>query len=375
MSGSSSSVRVTRFGSLTALGSTRGAFARLCAGEDGFGGGPRPEWAEGGLPLALVDRDVSAFSRHRTTGLLLALLHDELGDVDPNGLAVVAATTTSGMREGEEAVFEWLAGAPVREPADFLWNGLAHQTGIAVSAALGATGPSLTVSTACTSGTAAIGVAVDALRCGLAPRVLVVGSDALCRMTLHGFRSLGAMTQTRCRPFDQGRDGMAIGEGAAFLLLEPGEGQGIEVLGAATGTDAHHLTAPDPEGRGLRRAIEAALGGVDPAGVDHVNAHATATPTNDEPEGRALAAALPNAAVSATKGATGHTLGAAGVVEAVFTLQSMLAGVVPPTVGLTSPLPGVDVAATLRRREQSVAVSVNLAFGGHAAAVAFRRRA
>ncbi len=361
-------LQVSHYGALTALGDTEAGFAALLAGQDGFG--RAPEWAEVPAITALVRAPLE--SDHRTFSLAHRVL-DGL-DVDPRGLAVIVATTTSAMLAGEVAIAAWVGGDVPARPMDYLWAHLAHRPAESIAARFGATGPVLAVSTACTSGTVAIGVAADLLRAGRCQRALVVGTDALCRTTFFGFRSLGATTSTRCRPMDKGRDGMTIGEAAAFLVIEPWQaGARFELLGVATASDAGHLTAPDPDGRGLIRAIAASLAGRDPATIDHVNAHATGTEANDAAEARALSQAAPNAAISATKGATGHTLGAAGVLEAVLLLQSMDTGVVPPVVGLTDPIEGVDVAPVVRERAQTIGVSVNLAFGGHNAAVAFRR--
>lgn len=375
---------MTRFGvhgwgALSALGGTVGGFRRLLAGEDGFG--PPPDWggfpAEDGIPPRVAAAHLAARerSRYRTTALALTALEEAaplLAPLDPTLLGLVCATTTSGMPEGELAIASHLDGQPPRWPGDFLNGGLPHRPAEALRAALGLRGPVVTVSTACTSGSAAFGVAQAWLAAGVCRHVLVVGADALCRTTCFGFRSLGVVSRTRCRPFDEARDGMALGEAAAWVLLGP-EGPPFSLVGAATRCDAVHLTAPDPGGSGLERAIRAALGELDPGEVDHVNAHGTATLPNDAAEAVALRRVVPGAAVSATKGATGHTLGAAGVLEAVFLLQSMEAGVIPPVVGLAHPIEGVDVAATGRPRTQRIGLSVNLAFGGHNAAVVFAR--
>jgi 3-oxoacyl-(acyl-carrier-protein) synthase len=364
----SNALQVSRFGALTALGASEAGFEALIAGRDGLGVGP--DWMPATMPTMPVTAPLSPGNR---TFTLAYRLVEEL-DLDPEGLAVVFATTTSSMLDGEVAVTTHVLGGVPDEPANFLVNHLPHQPAARVARALGATGPVLTVSTACTSGTVAIGAGADLIRAGRARRALVIGSDSLCRTTIFGFSSLGAYAPGRCRPFDREREGMCIGEGAAYLVLEPATaGARFTLVGVETAADGYHLTAPDPEGAGLARAIRGALGGLNPAEVDHLNAHATGTETNDGAEAAALGRVVPGAAISATKGATGHTLGAAGLVEAVFLLQSMAAEVVPPVVGLREAVAGVDVSSELRHRRQRIGVSVNLAFGGHNAAVAFRR--
>lgn len=370
-------VHFAAYGCLTALGDLHGTFDAVCRGESAVGfGGARPDWAPAELPFAMVQQDLSRFSRHRTFALALAVLDGVRASgvtLNPDGLAIVFANTTSGMLLGERAIEQHLAGRTPDAPDDFLWNHLAHRPAEAVGEWLGATGPRLVVSTACTSGTVAFGIASDLIRAGRCERALVVGADALCQTTLHGFRSLGAYTRAACRPFDTARDGMAIGEAAAFVLLERGAGP-LELVGCATRTDAHHLTAPEPSGAGVVRAVHAALAAaaLAPDAIDHVNAHATGTPTNDGVEALALAQAAPRARVSAVKGAVGHTLGAAGVLEAVVLAESMRRGVLPPTAGCLDPVPGVALASVAEPLDQRVGVSVNLAFGGHNAALALR---
>lgn len=370
-------IHLASFGCLTALGDLSSSFLSLCAGESAIhSGAERPDWAPADMPVARVSMDVSPYSRHRTFGLAIAMLDHARQSgmsIDPDGLAIVFANTTSGMLLGETAISQHLAGARPDVPEDYLWNHLAHRPAEAVGDWLGATGPRVVVSTACTSGTVAFGVASALIRAGRCKRALVVGADALCRTTLHGFRSLGAYTRTTCRPFDVSRDGMAIGEAAAFALLELGHGD-LELIGCATRTDAFHLTAPEPTGKGLIRAVLAAIAphGLDRGAIDHLNAHATGTPTNDGVEALAIAEAAPNASVSAVKGAFGHTLGAAGVVEAVILAESMRRGIVPPAVGCVQPILGVAVSDQPRQVAQRVGVSVNLAFGGHNAALALR---
>lgn len=372
----STPLQISRFGALTSLGATEKGFASLLGGRDGFG--PGPEWVPHDQPVACVRTPLAA-AEHRTFALAYEALEGHA--FDPRGLAIVFATTTSAILAGETAIEAAVRGDQPARPVDYMWSHLAHWPAVALAQRLGATGPALVVSTACTSGTVAIGIGADLVRAGRCARALVIGADAVCRTTIFGFRSLSAYSTTRCRPMDRSRDGMAIGEGAAWLLLEPrtaspaAGGSRFSLLGVATSTDGYHLTAPDPTGAGLVRAIRGAIGELDPAAIDHVNAHATGTEANDAAEAVAIGRAAPRAAVSATKGASGHTLGAAGLVEAVWLLQSMDAGVIPPVAGLVDALDGVDVSAEPRSRDQAVGVSINLAFGGHNAAVAFRREA
>ena len=362
------------WGTLTALGTTQAGFERLCAGGTGLKETPAGlgwlEDADGAALLGPLAPVADPVPLPRGVGLALAALAGV--EFDGRGLAVVVATTAGAMVEGELVVQEYVRGEPLSAPRAFFWDARLHGVAEAIAAQVGATGPVLAVSTACTSGTVAIGVGADLVRAGRATRALVVGVDALCRTTLFGFRSLGVYDGERCRPFSARRHGMNIGEGAGWVLVEPWQRGVIELLGVGVATDAHHLTAPDPGGRGLRGAIQAALGAVVAARVDHVNAHATGTLHNDVAEAALLAALCPGALVSATKAATGHTLGAAGVIEAVFLAQSMSAGVVPPVAGLVEPLDGTKVADEVRPHPQRVGLSLNLAFGGHNAALALR---
>lgn len=363
-------LQLSGWGTLTVLGGTASGFHRLCAGEGGLASAAGPPWLDAAAGLALLGP--LGFVPGTAAGLLAELTAGL--DLDPVGLAVVLATTGGASPDGEVTVGAYVRGEPLSAPRALWWDNLPHHLVEAVGRGRGVTGPCLVVSTACTSGTVAVGVAADLVRAGVARRVLVLGVDVLCRSSLFGFRSLGVASRDACRPFDTFRSGMCVGSGAAYVVVEPsGPGARFELLGVGVAQDAAHLTAPDPRGAGLGRAIVAALAGVDPRAVDHVNAHGTATLANDATEALVLPDLLPNAAVSATKGATGHTLGAAGLIELVFLLQSMEAGVVPPVVGLREAIAGVDVSARLRERAQSVGVSVNLAFGGHNAAVAVRR--
>lgn len=352
-------IAITGVGAVCALG--RGAdavFDALCAGRTGIG----PAWPDA-PPLAVVSG-----GPHLGADLALEAVREALGDL--TGVGLVGASTAGDMAEGEPAYREVLEGAEV-SPA-FLWTQLADSPTARVARALGLTGPRLTLSTACTSGAAAIGVAADWVRSGRVPAVVAFGVDALCGTTVYGFRSLGLTSPDRCRPFDVARDGMTVGEGAGAVLLESAahaDARGAEVLawlaGYGSAGDAHHMTAPHPDGAGARRAIAAA----EPGTVDYVNAHGTATELNDAVEAAVLADLFPGVPISSTKGATGHTLGAAGALEAVITVQALRRGVVPPNVGLREGIAGLDLVRQARQAALKRALTVNLAFGGSCTAL------
>jgi 3-oxoacyl-[acyl-carrier-protein] synthase-1 len=235
-------------------------------------------------------------------------------------------------------------------------------------------GPTYAVSTACTSSAKALASARRLIRAGLCDAVLVAGVDAVCETTLRGFQALGVLSTQAARPFSAQRDGIHIGEGAALLLLER-DGDG-EVCLAAVGesSDAHSMSAPQPEGLGATEAMLRGLheAGLDPSQVDFVSAHGTGTLQNDIAESRAICRALPaGVAVCSTKGMTGHTLGACGTLEALFTALSVARGELPPSAGCT-PLDTAIALNVLRapsKQRVQVALSNALAFGGSNACI------
>ncbi|MFI7316751.1 beta-ketoacyl-[acyl-carrier-protein] synthase family protein [Streptomyces venezuelae] len=254
---------------------------------------------------------------------------------------------------------------------------------------IGAKGPSLVTATACASGTMAVGMARELLRSGACDIVLAGGTEsALTPAVMAGLTKMGALSRNTtapehaCRPFDADRDGFVAAEGAGVLVLEriaDARARGAQVHAVVRGygaaTDAHHATAPEPGGRGIEQALRAALAdaGVGPSDVDHVNAHGTSTPMNDVTEGRMLRRVLgARPAVTSTKGVTGHTLAAAGAVEAAFTALTIEHGSVPPTANLLRLDPELDidvVSGAPRKMPVDVAVSTSLGFGGHNAAL------
>ncbi len=242
-------------------------------------------------------------------------------------------------------------------------------------------GARITLANACTSGADAIGLALDAIALGESC-VLCGGADALSIVPHTGFARLMIYDTEPCRPFDGSRKGLNLGEGAAFLVLENYEhalARGAQILGYVLGygsaADAHHFTAPHPEGRGLHRAIEEAMRGAQCTWQDmaFVNAHGTATPENDKVEGAVLRSLTENTAVPvwASKGGTGHTLGAAGALEAVLCLEALRQGRVPASMGFQEPDPAIGLSPTTESVsiQASCALSTSLGFGGGNAAL------
>jgi 3-oxoacyl-[acyl-carrier-protein] synthase-1 len=238
-------------------------------------------------------------------------------------------------------------------------------------------GPATIISNACASSGKAFASAKRWLESDLVDAVLVGGADTLCQLTLRGFGSLGLLSAVPTRPFSAERNGINIGEGAAFALVER-EGDGPRLLGTGESADAHHMTRPDPEGMGARAAIEAALAdaAVDRSEVDYVNAHGTGTRFNDAMEAVAIRASLGAEAdpiVVSTKGYVGHMLGAAGATEAVFVLESLAHGWIPGSVGADPVDLEISLNVPTKCSEVSarVAISNSFAFGGSNVSVVF----
>ncbi|MDP3297523.1 MAG: beta-ketoacyl-[acyl-carrier-protein] synthase family protein [Thermodesulfovibrionia bacterium] len=246
---------------------------------------------------------------------------------------------------------------------------------------IGARGPALTVVNACSSGTDAIGVALSWLNNGLCDIAIAGGADELNRIPLCGFGALGIVSMDLCAPFDRDRNGLNLGEGAGILILETKESarkRGITsdlfLAGYGSSSDAYHLTAPHPEGKGLKISLQKALidAGIKPEEVSFVNAHGTATPDNDLVEGKVLAEIFgTDLKMLSTKGFTGHTLGAAGGLEAVFTASALREGWIPASIGFKNKDEAIPLTPV---RERTVingryAVSTSLAFGGNNAAI------
>ncbi len=250
-------------------------------------------------------------------------------------VAFVLGSSTGGMAETERAYPQLRAGRGVPGYDHDRQHPLGASAD-ALAAWFGITGPRLVVSTACSSSGKALGTARRLLRCHAADAVIVGGVDSLCRLTLFGFHALGVLSETPTRPFAADRNGISLGEGAAFALLDAHAESDVYVAGIGESSDAHHLSSPDPDGVGVQAAMEAALAdaGIDARHVGHVNAHGTGTLQNDAVEGRAIGRVFGRPIpVTSTKSTTGHLLGAAGLTEAIVAMASLRRGEIPPTAG------------------------------------------
>jgi len=311
--------------------------------------------------------------------------------VDPSMLAseraaIVLGSGASGLFEAEEWFKEWIRRGRAGRPSRLI-NHFSDAVADHVAQHFGSQGIRLTVVTACSSSAAAIGQAGDLLRSGLADIVATGGSDVLAELTYAGFNALRVVDPEPCRPFDRNRNGLTLGEGAAILILErreSAEHRGARIYCRLAGygltADAHHMTAPEPSGRAAARTIFAALedSGLEPAAVDYVNAHGTATVHNDRAEAAALLLAFGerakrHLAVSSIKGAVGHCLCSAGGMEAAATALAIERSCAPPTVNYQTPDPECDLDVVpnhSRPMQINVALSTSFAFGGNSACLA-----
>lgn len=350
----------------------------LVAGQTAIG--PITGFAAADLqPNAAAEVRVPRFEHpDRAGGFALHAAREALGEAglvtDGVGVGVALGTTLAGM-----AIFEAWDGAAIAGIERVPY----YAPAVTLATELGCTGPVATPQLACASGTHALALATEWIRDGQADVVLAGGTDLLCRFVVSGFNCLRA-TALVARPFDAEREGLVLGEGAAIVVIEEaghatarGARPLARLVGVGASADATHMTAPDRDGRGATRAIEAALADarVPPSAVDYVSAHGTGTVYNDAMEAVAIARVFgPDAvAVSGIKGAIGHTLGAAGALEAVLCTQVLETDVVPPTAGLrelAADCRGLDVVrGDARPHATHVAVSTSSGFAGANAAL------
>jgi len=300
-------------------------------------------------------------------------------------IGVFLGTSTSGILQTELA---YRRRDPVTGalPADFIYATTHNTFSVAdfTRHYFDLSGPAVVVSSACSSSAKVFASARRMMAAGLIDAAVVGGVDSLCLTTLYGFNSLGLMSEQACRPFDAQRNGISIGEAAAFALLERTPEQlddaAVLLLGIGESSDAYHMSSPHPDGLGARMAMQDALkmAGLQPTGIDYINLHGTATATNDAVEGKAVAALFgPHTPCSSTKGATGHTLGAAGAVEAVICALALQHGLLPGGLGTQQLDPTLDIDYLLDNRERPAArvLSNSFGFGGTNCSLIFGRGA
>lgn len=295
-------------------------------------------------------------------------------------------TSTSGMLETEIA-YRRRDPATGALPASFDYAATHNCYSLAAFArqVLRLEGPSAVVSSACSSSAKVFGTARRMIAAGLIDAAVVGGVDSLCLTTLYGFHSLQLVSRGPCRPFDIERDGISIGEAAAFALIERATGSldadAILLLGVGESSDAYHMSSPHPEGRGARAAMLQALdcASLGPQDIDYINLHGTGTPSNDTAEGKAVATVFGQreraVEASSTKGATGHTLGAAGALEAVICALALQNGLLPGSAHTRSVEPSLafEYLRANRRRPVARVLSNSFGFGGSNCAVVLGR--
>jgi 3-oxoacyl-[acyl-carrier-protein] synthase I len=388
-------LRISAYTATTAAGTGKEAlFAALRGGgtaltANDFGPDPLPTWIGrvGGVESAPLPKALAAWECRNNRLAWLGLAADGFMDAvhaarqryGAARVALVLGTSTSSIGATEDA-YRHLDGngafpADNRNPLVHTPHSLANF----IHQALGLEGPCLTVSTACSSSAKVFASAERLLRLGLVDAAVVGGVDTLCGSVLFGFNALQLVSTAPCRPFDAERNGISIGEGAGFALLEradSGSDDAPRLLGYGESSDAHHMSTPHPEGLGAERALDDALAraGIDAAEVDHINLHGTASTKNDEVEAALVARRFPaRTHASSTKGVTGHTLGAAGIVEAVASLLAIERGFMPGTANTRT----LDAACGPQLRTEgasgavAIALSNSFGFGGNNCVLVF----
>ena len=395
-------IAIRAFSATTALG--RGVAAQSAALDarrgglrrNDFGPDPLPTWIgrvdgieDAPLPASLAGWECRnnrlAWLALQADGLL-PMLDALVARHGAERVALVVGTSTSSIGASEEgyaragvdadgnACFPEDLQRPIVHTPHSLGDFLQHATGLR--------GPCVTVATACSSSAKVFAQAARLIHAGVVDAALVGGVDTLCGSVLFGFNALGLVSAQPCRPFDAARDGLSLGEAGGFALLEratPAD-SGLQLRGYGESSDAHHMSAPHPEGLGATLAMRDALAraGIDAGDVGYLNLHGTSTPANDAIEARAVDGLFPGSLhASSSKGWTGHTLGAAGIVESVFALIALRDGLLPGTLNSDTPDPGCgpQIRFDNARRDIDYAMNNSFGFGGNNCSLVFGRGA
>ena len=322
---------------------------------------------------------------HRASHMMIQALKEVLAQeprFEPE--LTLIGTTSGGMSYGEHYYRSLRQARDLRHAPTWIANYPAQKPVIDAQLAFGISAPCQVIANACASGTNAIGHAFECVRSGRYQRVLAGGYDAISELVFTGFDSLQASTPEKCRPFDRHRTGMVLGEGAAVLALENlasaqqrGASVLAEIIGYGISTDNFHITQPDPTGVGAQQAMQQALQSADvsAAAVDYINAHGTATLFNDAAEGKAISALFNGVPVSSTKGMMGHSLGAAGAIEAVICLLALQHQFLPPNINFGALDDHLDLNIVANKARPAVlrtALSNSFGFGGTNASILMR---
>ncbi len=408
-------VVVTGIGLVTPLGTgTELTWNNLIAGKSGIGRISKFDAEATGMACTIAgevtDFDVSAFINRKDARKMDAFIHYgvaaahmaldqsglEITEANAERVGVVIGSGIGGMPAIERTMRAYEAGGARKISPFFIPMTIINMVSGWVSMLSGAKGPNTATVTACATGTHAIGDAFEIIARGDADAMLAGGSEAcICELAVGGFSAARALStrndepERASRPWDSGRDGFVMGEGAGVLVLESldsAKARGAEIFAEVVGYgmsgDAYHMTSPAPEGEGGGRCMKAALdsAGLNPEDIDYINAHGTSTPAGDVCETQGIkgvfGAHAKKLMVSSSKSMTGHLLGAAGGIEAAFSVLAVYHGMVPPTINLDSPDPACDldyVPHTAREVDIDVAVSNSFGFGGTNATVIVRK--
>ncbi len=306
-----------------------------------------------------------------------------ISDLTSHRNGLISATSVGGMDQTEKYYYDYLDSDLHRR---YIEGHPAGESSQKIAAHLGISDYVTTISTACSSSANAIMLGARLIRAGMLDRVVVGGADSLSKFTINGFKTLMILSDDHCTPFDADRKGLNLGEGAAYLVMESealvqqyGKPVLARLAGYGNANDAFHQTASSDEGEGATLAMQKAfeVAGIAPAQIDYINAHGTATPNNDLSEGRAIHRVFGESPppVSSTKAFTGHTLAAAGAIEAVFSILALEHQVVFPNLNYSSPIPEIDIIpiTEVRRQEVRYVLSNSFGFGGNCSSLLFSK--
>ena len=337
--------------------------------------------------LPISRREAKRYSRTDLLAVIAAAeAIDQAGGIPRERTIVSTGTSTGGLLEGESYYFDTLVQGRRRAAASRVLQQPTSGPSDAVARAFKLGGGVVSNATACASAGAALGIAADYLRSRHVDAAIAGGSDALCRLTYSGFNVLQAVDPEPCAPFSSSRKGITLGEGAAYLVLErweDAEARGATILaelcGYGASCDAHHPTAPAEDGRGAEAAMRGAMAeaALSADAIDYINAHGTGTLLNDSAETKAIVAAIgEHVPVSSSKSYFGHTLGAAGGIEAVISILALIHQVAPPTLRLDTPAPDCTldyIPHDPRAMAMTNILSNTFGFGGSNVSLLFRR--